>query len=285
MTDFSTGHFGQAWWGNFELVEHELKAWVLHNRFIAIQKLQDSFRVLDGSKDLRNNIDRDALEIRSDLNDEDLAGANEQRLLVGNSSNTLLVKPLLADRSVVVKPSNPLSVLAKESVSLFISSPLWLSFVCEQDFKSTRSHGKTSFEKQLLELPLQRPTDSWFGTSSMQGELCYAIYSDAFSQLSQITHRASHAVTQINIDNQSDSPLLIRRLKVPMSFLNLYQDANGHLFTDTLSVFNEDEKSKPKFKIEKRNSMGEHRADSKIADARKEPDSNVFFASIKGLIE
>jgi hypothetical protein len=274
------------WWGTFTLAENALMSWHVGERVIAIQRRANEYRVWDvqAAIDTKANPTVDVTSADSllsfsgcDPNFVSLAEFEPQRFLTQQTSQSLRVKPMMPDRAVVIKPRIPISILPKESISLYAHIPLWSAFF------HIEKEGER--EKSIVDIPIARPSDSWFGSSTMVGELCYAIDSDAYTDKSTIPHSLFFAVTQIDIDNQSDSPLLVRRIKVPTTNLCLYQETAGQLYSDNLVVINEDEKSKPIFKVVKKE-VGEQEDElMQLSPAREELDLNVFFASIKGFIE
>ena len=284
-------HLDNNWWGSFPLAENAFISWHVGDRAIAIQRLSNEYRVWDvqTAVDTRTNPTVDVKNADSLLaftnnnpNLNSLTEVDSQRFLTQHTKLSLNVKPMMPDRAVVIKPKIPISILPKESISLYAHIPLWGAFLhVESDENS---------EKTIIDIPIARPSDSWFGSSTMEGELCYAIDSDAYTNQHTIEHSLMFAVTQIEIDNQSDSPLLVRRIKVPTTNLCLYQDSSGQLYSDNLVVINEDEKSKPIFKVVKKEMVTEEVSEQKdeltqLSPAREELDLNVFFASIKGFIE
>lgn len=91
-------------------------------------------------------------------------------LRVGDPSDdwTFELRPALADRPVVSRAEAPFSVLPGDQATIFVSIPLW---IC----------GAADAGRPLFELPLYRPSDTWFGPSTRAGELCYASRTNAGS--------------------------------------------------------------------------------------------------------
>lgn len=125
----------------------------------------------------------------------------------------LILTPLAADRPVVTRPDNGCLVLPGRSVTVYVSTPLWLRVESEE--------GET-----LLEEPTVRLSDTWFGPSTRVGELCYAIRTHAFPDLAELPVLAFRAITRLRIENTSHSELELIRLSLPAPNLSLWFDAD-----------------------------------------------------------
>ncbi|MEX2503116.1 MAG: hypothetical protein WD336_12130, partial [Trueperaceae bacterium] len=119
------------------------------------------------------------------------------------------------DRAVIVRPADPLTVPAGESVVLYVSTPLWLAIA---------THGPRHV---LLEVPCYRPSDTWFGPSTREGDLAYASRTTARLDLADLPTRPHRAITPVQVTNRARDPLLIDRLRVPVEHLPLYGGARG----------------------------------------------------------
>ena len=125
----------------------------------------------------------------------------------------LVVTPLAADRPVVTRPDASCLVLPGRTVTLYVSTPLWLRV-------ETRD-GET-----LLEEPTVRLSDTWFGPSTRVGELCYAIRTRAFPDLDELPVLAFRAITRLRIENSSHGELELVRLSLPAPNLSVWCDAD-----------------------------------------------------------
>jgi hypothetical protein len=95
----------------------------------------------------------------------------------------------------------------------------------------------------LFELPIYRPSDTWFGANTREGELCYLSRTKARTADTKTINYPHRAVTEIKVINESESNLMIERLRVPVKKLCLYTNEQGSLATDTITVtLNEVEK-------------------------------------------
>ena len=86
----------------------------------------------------------------------------------------------------------------------------------------------------LLDVPSIRRSDTWFGSNTLEGELCYSTRSSARLNLDAIEPHPHRAVTPVEIRNEGANILPIERLRVPVQALSVYADAEGRLWTDAV---------------------------------------------------
>ncbi|PEN12524.1 hypothetical protein CRI94_13435 [Longibacter salinarum] len=143
-----------------------------------------------------------------------------------STPTTLDIQPVSADRSIVVRPEHPLSIPPGEEVTLYLSLPLWIRVVA----------GTTALE----EVPSHRPSDTWFGPSTQEGELCYATKTAGRLRLTNLPLRPHRSVTPLRIRNDAPDSLPLERIHVPAPYLALYaadgEDAPTHLWTQALTL-------------------------------------------------
>ncbi len=161
---------------------------------------------------------------------------NTFRFSFNNSYDCLSFSPSLPNRALVFRPENPFYVIGGESTTIYVSSGLWLNIKCTED------------NKNILEIPIVKLTDTWFGEDPTSGEVCYASRTKAKLELDDMKIYQYRFLTKINIVNQSDEPIKLARIKLPSKFLSLYMNAQGMIVTDTITVIKSD--SKGGFKLE-----------------------------------
>jgi hypothetical protein len=142
------------------------------------------------------------------------------------TGSSLVLAPALADRPVVTSPRVPLFVAPRERTTLFVSSPLWLQ---------VRGEGQT-----LAEVPIRRLSDTWFGSSTREGEICYATKTRAALHVDHLELLARRAVTPVRLKNRADSALQVERLKLPVPLLSLFGSRDGTLWTEAVTMSRED---------------------------------------------
>lgn len=155
------------------------------------------------------------------------AGVSHCRYPCHESWPALRFEPRLADRPLVVRPVTPLYVLPGETLTLWVSSPLWCRVVLL---------GGEGREIALgLDLPSDALSETWFGPDTLNGEVGYAsqtrarLHADR-DPADQAGHRAR---TPVVIHNEQSEILRMERLNLPLESCSLYEDPNG-LITDTV---------------------------------------------------
>lgn len=257
------------WWGDIEFELNEVKSWRIGSRQIIVQRKTQEWLVWNDTTTEESN---SQIQLETIPEPDSLLDAPLQRFLLNNTEPKLIVRPALADRSVIARPGTKLSILPGETVDLYVSTPLWLSCL---------SH---STKVPLVDLPFWLPSDSWFGLSTMVGELCYAKYTDAKATLENITKRSHRAISKVCITNDNAEPLKVQSINLPIPFLNLYADSDNQFWTDTLHLTHSESKNLPAFKINKlKNDTDEHTF-SLVCSAREVANSSTFMRSIRSLV-
>ena len=114
----------------------------------------------------------------------------------------IALTPALADRPVVARPEKPFCLPAGAEAVVYVSSPLWVVLSTAQDLK-------------LAEIPIVRPSDTWLGPSTREGELCYASRTFLRLSLDNLPRRPHRATSMVRILNHADTALPLRALKLP----------------------------------------------------------------------
>ena len=144
------------------------------------------------------------------------------RFGVHSTTDQLTFQPVLADRPIVVRPEKPFHIPAKEDVSIFVMHSVWLKI----------NYGVKQIT--LTKIPIYRPSDTWFGSSTIDGELCYSARSKAKIRFEDLELFPYRAVTKILLQNLSNQDVFLERLKVALPSLSLYLSETQVFFTDSL---------------------------------------------------
>lgn len=257
------------WWGDVPLTLNEIKVWSMGERQIAIQRLDKEWVIWN--KEL-NSESTSHIAVTSLKTAETFNNVPYSRHLVSQTVDTIHISPMLADRPIVARPATPLNILPGEYVELYISSPLW--FFMKLNAKAS----------SIVDLPFLRPSDSWFGPSTMEGELCYAKYTDARVNLNQIDKQGHKAITPVLIKNQHTETLVIERINLPAPFLNLYADEQQDFWTQEVEITYHSDSDKAGLRLKRtppNKGMGNM---TLISDARQISDNHNFVKSIKSLL-
>jgi hypothetical protein len=211
----------KPWWGEFAFDIDEVRAWSLAERRIVVQRTATEWNTWNVEADEQLLLPPVAVTPYKIQNLPDKVVV--ERYLFRQTGKGLLVKPALADRPVITRPINTLTIMPGEAIRLYISTPLWMQLLTLP--------GKTCF----LDVPFWRPSDSWFGPSTIEGELCYSKHTDARVQLETIEKRPHRAITPVNVLNKSSDPLIIDRINLPVPMLSLFA-ADDSFWTEAINV-------------------------------------------------
>lgn len=224
MTDDRTGCNG--WWGDLRLAVDETARWHIGPLELAVRRGRREWQLAWGWDPERSEAEDWEAERDAEL-PEHLA--HHQRFVVGQTGERVAVRPTLADRPVVSLPRVPVHLLPEREATLYVGSPIWVRIEVGEP-------GVT-----LTELPTRRTSDTWFGGSTREGELCYATQTRARLQTENLPVLSRSAVTAVQIRNQAASPLAVERLKLPVPLLSLYCDDQGRLWTEGVSLTRSEE--------------------------------------------
>lgn len=129
---------------------------------------------------------------------------------------------------MVARPEIPLTLPPKESVKLYLSTPIWLRVVVESDA------GKS--ERFLWEEPTIRPSDTWFGDKPIVGELAYASLTHARLSLTEVLWLPQRVVTEVEVHNDTNDELQLPRLSIPVRALSVHLDEAGRLWSPAVRL-------------------------------------------------
>ncbi|MFT5681864.1 MAG: hypothetical protein ACI8RZ_002782 [Myxococcota bacterium] len=152
-------------------------------------------------------------------------GFSLHRFAAPTDGAPFILSPLLADRAVVARPTHPFAVPPGSAVTVFISTALWIEL---------------SLNGPLVALPLYRMSETWFGRSTIEGELCYAMRTALRMDLENVPRRPHRAITTVHINNRGPDSLPIHRIRLPVQHLSLFSDAAGELWTEALEMTRQD---------------------------------------------
>lgn len=141
-------------------------------------------------------------------------------------SGVLRLTPLLPDRPVVARPKEPFAIAPGRSVTLFVGVPLWLELV-------------TGDEAHLVAHPSARLADTWFGPSTLSGELCYASLTSCRTAVEEMLPSSWRAVTPLVLENQGTDVWSLDRVALPVPLLPLFRAPDGRYWTSELSALRE----------------------------------------------
>lgn len=215
----------ETWWGRRQWHLDQTLSWDMADTQISVTRIDQEWQIRisrpeQGSEDNYN---------WRFIGESAPLGADAEliRHVCGQTTEQLQLLPLLADRPVVVRPAHPIYIAKNIAITLYISTPLWMTF--KVDWQSP----------SLLDTPITRPSDTWFGPNTREGEICYGTRVFGRIRLNELTQRPFRAVTPVRIINNTPEVFALERLAVPVQFLPLYVSDEGRLWTPTLEVTRE----------------------------------------------
>lgn len=160
----------------------------------------------------------------------------EQRRFAGTGDDVgASLGVALADRPVVSRPEAPFHVPPGGEVILYVSTPAWVQL----RLGDARVH----------EFPAYPASDTWFGSDTVEGELCYASRTAARMALDEVPERVHRIVTPLIVRNGSADTLLLERIKLPVTRLPVYADPHGRLWTPGVRLEREPERDMVEVKL------------------------------------
>lgn len=148
----------------------------------------------------------------------------ERRFAYQDHSPTLKILPCLGELPFVVKPDTTFMILPGERAKIYLSTPM--SIVLSDALT----------EQVVDEIPVLHRVKTWYGETPTNGELCFFTRIHAALIEENLPFRPHRALTHLYIENSSQEPIPIKKLKIPVNYLTLYQDGRGLFVTSSLSV-------------------------------------------------
>lgn len=191
------------------------------------------------------------------------------RYVFQQSPSRCQLLPCLMDRPVVVKTRQPVFIPPGESINFYLSTPVCVRLMLGSDVI-------------LLELPVLRLSDTWFGPSTQIGELCYAAKTHARHNLAELPLRPHRAVTPLKVTNRSNEMLNIGKISLPVPMLSVFAREDHTLWTEAVTLEHHTDQSLAKLKIERKLPIGISTA-QRISSARQRPESHTLVRAFTGI--
>lgn len=210
-------------WGQYSLNENESGHWRIGPLQIWIARFRSEWRIVTNSSEEHHDT---TIQVKVPYETATIPKRSEwtRRYCVERTEDKLYLIPALADRSIVVRPEEAFYLPSKEETVLFINSVLWCRIFV----------GNSQYPKLIDTIPIYHLSDTWFGPSSIEGEICYAAKTGALQRLDLVRLSPYRVITKVYIKNLADNPLLLERIKLPVTNLSLYHAENGVFFTESV---------------------------------------------------
>lgn len=249
------------WWGEFEISRDAWRRWRIGPLSLWVRRLDDEWRLAH---------EEDAAEAAAEADrpsSEPPATATVERFAAARLGERLIVTPGLGDRSIVTRPETSFRLAAGGAVDLYVGTPVWLRLESAEP------------RHLLLDVPTRRPSDSWFGPSTTEGELSYAGRTSARLRRENLPVSPHRAVTRVRLTNRAPDPLLLERLNLPVPNLTLFADAEARLWTQAVSVEREEDGKLAKVRIDDR-PPAEAKGVERLSEPREARSKNVFSRAL-----
>lgn len=223
MSQATTPQIPQNWWDPSELPLGYSGSWRIGPFVIKIRRHPHEWLIC--YRHLEEPIDH-SLEV-VEPSTQELIDPTEDgllRVVTEDPSNTFELSPRLADRPIVARPETPFLIMTGAVITLYVSSPLWMDLQVGAP------------PRQVLDLATWPVSDTWFGPTTTQGELCYAIKTNARLNLENLPLLPNRAVTQMRLENRTPENVKLERLTLPAPNLALYVDDNGHFWSQSVTI-------------------------------------------------
>jgi len=252
-----------SWWGDFHIENEKNIEWRIGPLKLIVRRLNNEWHIAHEPINDLDNDDffwgkKDTDQLPDSLN-------NNSRYVFRDTTGQLSITPQLADRPIISRPLTPFNLMAGEEVTLYVSTSLWLEV-------ATGSSPK----KILQSIAIQRLSDTWFGPSTLEGELCYASTTHCRLNYEDLPQRAHRAITPVLIRNHTNTTLLLERLNLPTPLLALYVSSSEQLWTPQVTLTREKDGDMAELKIDNQPpSVAEQM--QQLNEARNKVDNGVLF--------
>lgn len=217
----------QQWWGTYQLAENTQADCKVGPMRLCVQRFSKEWRIgYSSSREEAFNQQGQHIALGIPLTEFE-PQSSVMRFSARQTTDTLAFAPMLADRAVVTRPEGAFFIPPDEETLLFVTTPLWVRVEVGEPLRT------------LQEMPIFRPSDTWFGSSSLAGELCYASRTHGHTDLAKLSFRPHRAITPVSIRNLGEDSLLLERMNLPVPYLSLFSSENGHLWTQPVTFTRE----------------------------------------------
>ncbi len=225
------------WWGEYSFDDNNVVRWSFPELDVTVRCQAKEWNVWHEYKS--ENAGDNLGFFLEKTKGTDLLSSDYQRYLYTENSGTLEIMPKLPDRNLVTKPINPLILRPRQKTSLFVGTPVWFSIREKKE------------KNPFFEVPLRKLSDTWFGPSSVKGEVCYASKTHAVTSPEGLKHKSFRAIVPITIENKSQSESIkFEKINVPVTLLTLYCDENDRFWSSPIYLAKDDGSTEIQIKLD-----------------------------------
>ena len=255
-----------SWWGELRVAAGEAMQWRIGPLTLALCRGHREWQVAHAWDPARSD-SQDWERFEEAMPEE----AHQERFVLGETGDRIALWPVLADRPVVSLPRLPLHLLPQREITLYVGSPVWVRVEVGEP-------GST-----LRELPSRRPSDTWFGGTTLDGELCYATRTRARLNPENLPILSRSAVTPVLIRNQAPTPLFLERLKLPVPLLSLFCDRQTRLWTEGVTLTRTEESDMASLEV-RQGASAEAAGAELLTPPRARAETNLWIRAFSSLL-
>lgn len=206
------------WWRDFGFEDGQTDRWEIGNLTLWLRHAAAEWRLAYAWDD------EDRREWRRERGVEfPVEGVTCERFAMSRAESDVHLRALTADRSVVARPRVPLRVPPGQEAKIYVSSPLSVEIAV----------GSAAI--YLRELPTRRLSKTWFGSTTREGEVVYALATEARTESGELPTRPYRVATPVVIDNRAEDTLVVERLNLPVPRLSLF-GRDGQLWSEAVRL-------------------------------------------------
>ncbi len=206
------------WWSPQEIPEGRTLSCQLGSLVLEVRHVAGEWQLANRYLDETEAVADPILQ----LHDRGLEDDVIERYLYPGAAGRLTLTPLLADRPVVIRPRQLVYLPSGQQTTMYLSTPVTIRIDVDEP------------PVTLRELPMLRLSDTWFGPSTREGELCYSGRTTGRHELADIPRRVHRAVTPLTIRNNASTVLPLEKISLPVPVLSIYGADDGQLWTQGL---------------------------------------------------
>ena len=212
----------QAWWSRFEIEPGSGMKWTLGSFELTLFRSSGEW-LLVNERTTGEEVEPGVWRV-TPIKELPRSHPSLVRYVADQTDGVVRLVARVGDRSVVARPRLPLHLLPGDKAKIYVSSPIWVEVTV----------GKRS--KHLCELPVNRLSDTWFGSSTLEGEVAYALKTQARMNLASIPRRTYRIITPISIRNEGQDLLMIDRMNLPVPYLSVFKAEDDSLWTEAITL-------------------------------------------------
>ncbi|MEM9409312.1 MAG: hypothetical protein AAGA81_25005 [Acidobacteriota bacterium] len=215
-----TATTSQDWWESLQPDSRVWRQGRLGHLVLSVQREGPEWMVHSEHVPERNKIA--SWQELGTVSAETLAGAG--RFLFDGPAEALELRPALADRPVIARPRNPITVPIGHRATVYVGTPLWVQLL------------QSGHREVLAEVSAERLSLTWFGETMKVGEVCYSTATSARLHLENFPPLPDYAITRVTLRNDGAAPLRFTQIKLPVATLSLLRNEAGQHFTEPVRM-------------------------------------------------